>query len=130
MYRNFGVNENIGDSSSQYKGDRPTKDSNFLERYLSDNNVIKEGIVLETFMGGYVAHVGYGNGSAQAVWLGGLLGGMSGTSDISVMSAGTRVLVFTPSSGVSFILGAIPSNEVSDGFNTYEVESTSKDFKF
>jgi hypothetical protein len=128
-YNNYNINENVGDSTTRYRGETVTKSSDFVRRYCTDNDNIKEGYIAEVFAGGNVAQVTYGDGgNVMAVWLSPLLGGFSGTNSISTLSAGTRVLVWaTYKGGPAFILGAAPEKTPKDGV-LYEVEDGKSDY--
>ena len=71
-YRNFGINENIG--NEEFPGETPLKDSALMQQFWSDNFELKEGIVTEVFMGSYVAQVNCSGANNYAFWLTKLLG--------------------------------------------------------
>lgn len=108
-------NHHNGDNTSQFRTEKPTSSSDFLSRYLSDNFLIKEGMIVEVYAGGYTAQITYGNGTEQAIWLGDLMGGLSGTSNISIPAPGTHVIALKAHNGVAIILGALPFRGNQEG---------------
>ena len=117
-------NENIGQSSSDYRGEQPVSatSNDYLDQFTADNFKIKLGTIFEVFAGGYVADVSVGIGHTYAIWLSSLLGGVSGTASFAVPSSGTKVLIYDPPSGPALILGAAPNIDVGEGI-LYEIEN-------
>ena len=109
MYNNFGINENIGDSSSDYKGEKPASSLNYFDRYLIDHGRIKTGMILEPFMGSYIYQVSIGRATGIAVQLNNILGGLSHTNEFTLLSAGTKVLLYDTGNIPYIILGVLPN---------------------
>jgi len=126
--KKFGLNDSPGDATTQYRGDFPTSSNDFIKRFFTDNHIIKEGLITEVFMGGYVAQVTFGNGVAYGVWLNDILGGFSGTNKITIPSAGSKVLVLKYPGIPAIILGALPHEEGNDDSIPFMVEDGGKDF--
>lgn len=121
------VRQNVGDSSSQYRGDKPTNDSDYMLRYLQDNFQVKVGQINEIYAGGYVAEVTFGSASKPAIWLSHVLGGLSNSCDFTMPSLGSRVLVFGTDAGPNIILGCLPSPLVGAG-HIFPVSPTSVNY--
>jgi hypothetical protein len=124
--------QNTGNASSQYKGEGLVHEEDFLSRFLTDNFVIKLGIITEIYAGGYVAQVTYGSsGSNHALWLSSSNSGLTGSADISIPSIGARVAVWCPTAGPCIILGTLPFAMVNHGalFNVENTEVTYENLK-
>ena len=124
--KNFNINQNTGDGNSKYTGQTFEKESDFFERYVSDNSMIQVGKILDVWSGGYTAQVNISGGTDVAIWLTGILAGLSGTSEITMPNIGSRVLLFRPNNGPAIILGALPGIGFNDGI-AYDVESSKID---
>ena len=112
---------NQGNSSTQFRGDKPSVTNDYFKRYLVNNLNIKEGIITEVYAGGYFAQVNFGAGTGQAIWLGHLNGGLSNSHDLSIPSIGTKVVVITLHGNINVILGTIPDLGYGPGiYNSVE----------
>jgi hypothetical protein len=127
MYaKNFGISTHSSTSANGYFGDTSPDNRDFLRRYLDNHESLSVGKILDVFMGGYAAHVSYKGGTSSAIFLAKMLGGYSGTDDISIPSVGSSVLLWRDIKNTEiYVVGCLPDHDIANGIS-YDIESSGK----
>jgi hypothetical protein len=121
--------QNTGNAGTQYRGESLVHEQDFLSRFLSDNFVIKIGIITEVYAGGYIAQVTFGaSGSSHALWTSLSNSGLTGSADVSIPSIGSRVVVWKPPAGPCIILGTLPFAMFNHGA-LFNIENTRVEYE-